>query len=70
MIMPMIEDHAVAGYAIEAADFRLLFTITDCLRSGDYLAPNACMKLADMLTLVLNRATPLLADDTSPVQIH
>jgi hypothetical protein len=69
MIMPMIEDNALAGYAIEPADFRLLLTITDCLRSGNYLAPNACMKLANMLTLVLSRATPLL-DDTSPVQVH
>ena len=65
MIMPVIEDNAVAGYAIEPADFRLLFSITDCLRSGDYLAPNACLKLAEMMTLVLNRATPLLDDDTS-----
>jgi hypothetical protein len=66
----MIEDHAVAGYAIEPDDFQVLLTIAECLRSPDYLSPHACRNLADMITLVLGRAIALLADDTSPVQVH
>jgi hypothetical protein len=66
----MIEDNPVAGYAIEADDFQVLLTVVECLRSPDDLSPNARRNLADIITLVLARAIALLADDTSPLQIH